>query len=460
MSSVAKFPGGRGAVAIPRVVAASAASRHPRVSRPIVRLQVVVGYLTIAVFAAIFAFWSWAAPLSTAAIAPGQVMAEGNRRVVQHLEGGILRDFLVRDGDAVEAGQVLLRLDDSQSGAQSDLLRGQLDSLLALDARLTAELAEADAIAWPASLAERRADPRVAEALAGQEAIFANHRRAYEGQLSILRQRVTELNEEIKGLEGQVAGLRQQASLLSGEINDTQGLVDKGYAPRPRLLALQREHARVSGDRDRTLGQIARSRQTIGETELQIAQIRNTFLNEAAGEQRDNRQKIAEARERLRAASDVQQRREVTAPTAGTVANLRFHTLGGVVRAGEALLDIVPRDEALVVESRISPNDIDIVALGQPAEVRLTSFKQRVVPLLQGHVTYVAADLASDERSNGTPYYRATVQIDAGQLALLSGLKLTPGMPAEVMIHAGERTLAEFLFQPIRDSFRRAFREP
>src|SRR5262249_16444844 len=154
----------------------------------------------------------------------------------------------------------------------------------------------------------------------------------------------------------------------------------------------------------------------------------------------------------LRAATDVQQRREVTAPTAGVITNLRFHTVGGVVRPGDALLDIVPRNETLVVDARVQATDIDIVGLGQVADVRLTAFKQRVVPLLQGHVTYVAADISLEERTNQA-YYRATVQIDSDQMALISGLKLTSGMPAEVMIHAGERTLAQYLVQPIRDSF-------
>lgn len=439
----------------PLPAAPSTAPAGPAVGR-----EVRAGFAIVAAFAAVFGLWSWASPLSTAAIAPGQVAAEGSRRVVQHLEGGIIREFLVRDGDVVSEGQTLLRLDDSQSGAQADLLRVQWDSLRALDARLVAELAEKDTIAFPPDLLARRSDPRVAEAIAGQEAIFANHRRAYDGQLSILRQRVGQLNAEIRGMEGQVAGLQQQATLLSGEIKDTEGLVAQGYVPRPRLLALQRELARVTGERDRTQGQIARSRQTIGETELQIAQIRNAALNEASTQQRDNQQKIAEAEERLRAASDVQQRRDVAAPTAGTVTNLRFHTVGGVIRPGEPILDIVPRNEALVIEARVAPNDIDIVGMGLAADVRLTAFKQRVVPLLQGHVTYVAADITPDERPGGQPYYRTTIQIDPDQMALIAGLRLASGMPAEVMIHAGERTLAEYLVQPVRDSFRRAFREP
>jgi HlyD family secretion protein len=428
--------------------------------RPAIRGQVAVGFVIIAALVGTFGYWSWAAPLSSAAISSGQVMAAGNRRIVQHLEGGIVREFLVQDGAAVESGQVLLRLDDAQSGAQAALLRTQWDAMRALDARLSAELAEAPAITFPSDLVAGRDDPRLAETIASQERLFISRRRAQEGQLSIFRQRIAQLNAEIKGLDGVVTGFQSQATLLSREAKDVEGLVEQGYVPRPRLLALQRELARVTGERERTAGQIARSRQTIGETELQMTQLRNSFRNEVTTEQRDTRQRMAETDERMRAAADVQQRREVTAPVAGIVTNLRFHTVGGVVRPGDALLDIVPRNEALVIEARVATTDIDIVTVGQQADVRLTAFRQRVVPLLRGRVTYVAADITAGERQDIPPYYRATVEIDPGQLALVPGVTLTPGMPAEVMIHAGERTLAEYLIDPIRDSFRRAFREP
>lgn len=450
--SDATFAGDERAPLVPRPAPTA------RPSGPAIARDVRAGYAIIAAFVGVFGAWSWLAPLSTAAIAPGQILAEGNRRVIQHLEGGIIREFQVRDGDAVEAGQVLLRLDDAQSGASLDLLRGQSDSLRALDARLSAELAQAGAIAFPEELLARRSDPRVAEALAGQEAIFANRRRAFDGQLAILRQRIQQLNAQIAGAEGQVAGFQRQAALLSGEIKDVETLVNQGYMPRPRLLSLQREHARVMGDNDRVKGEIARNRQSIGETELQITQLRNNFLNEAAGEQRDVRQRLAELEERLRAAADVQQRRDIVSPVAGTVTNLRVHTVGGILRAGEPILDIVPRNEALIVEARIHPTDIDIVAQGLPADVRLTAFKQRTVPLLHGTVAYVAADVTVEERTNQS-YYRATVQISADELARVQDVRLTPGMPAEVMIRSGERTLFNYLVQPLTDSMHRAFRE-
>ena len=425
---------------------------------PRYRGATLLGVLLIATFAGGFGVWAATAPLSAAALASGQVKVEGNRRTIQHLEGGIIREILVKEGDRVAAGQMLMRLDDTQSSASAEGLQGQLDSLRALDARLNSERQDMEAVAFPADLAGRRSEPKVAEILQGQEAIFRTRRLAFDGQTSILRQRVEQLRAQIRANEAQMNSMSSQLRLIREEIQTVEELVTKGFERRPRLLGLQRQEAQLLGSQNEQRGLIARSQQAISETELQIVQVRTQFRNEVVGEQRDVQTRIAEINERLRAASDVQVRREVVSPVAGTVTNLRFFTVGGVVRPGDAVLDVIPLNEQLVVEVQVTPTDIDIVGIGMEAEVRLTAFKQRTVPVLFGRVSSVSPDIFQNDRT-GMSFYRATVTIEPSQLAKLEGLSLQPGMPAEVLILAGERTMFHYLADPIRQSFRRAFRE-
>lgn len=427
-------------------------------ARPSTRRDALVGMVIVLLFAAGFGGWSALAPLASATLAQGALVVEGNRRTLQHLEGGIIREFLVRDGDVVREGDVLLRLDDTQTASNAEALRGTVDGYRALDARLTAERDDLPAIRFPADLVARRGEPRVAEILDGQQAIFASRRVALEGQAQILLQRVEQLRAEIRSYQAQMKAQDEQLFFVRAEIDDIKGLVDKGLERRPRLLALQRTAAQLTGSRDQQVGMIAKAEQTIGEAQLQLLQLRNARLAEVTAEQRDLQARLAETRERLRAATDIQQRRDVLAPVGGTVTNLRFHTIGGVVRPGDALADIVPRDEGLVVEVRVQPQDIHVVSMGMPAEVRLTALKQRIVPALHGKVVYVAADVESDPRSLQN-FYRAKVRIDPDQLVALGDITLAPGMPADVMIKSGERTLLRYISQPLIDSFQRAFRE-
>ncbi len=440
----------------PRAVRLLHVARIP--NRPSTRADIWVGIALVAMFTAGLGVWSAWAPLAAATQASGSLVVEGSRRTVQHLEGGIIREFLVRDGDRVTENQVLLRLDDTQTAATAEALRGAVDGFRALDARLAAERGEADRVNFPDDLGQRRGELRVAEILAGQEAIFSSRRVALDGQSAILRQRIAQLRAEIRSYEAQMKSHDDQLFFVRAEIDDVRGLVEKGLERRPRMLALQRTAAQLVGGRDQQLGLIAKAEQTIQETELQLLQLRNARQAEITTEQRDLQTRLADVEERLRAASDVQRRRDVLAPVAGTITSLRFHTIGGVVRPGEPLLDVVPTEEGLVVEVRILPNDINAVVVGMPAEIRLTAFRQRVVPAVHGKVVYVAADVESDPRS-AQSFFRAKVRIDPSQLAALEDVVLAPGMPADVMISAGDRTLLRYLAQPLLDSFHRAFRE-
>lgn len=443
----------------PAAPAAARRAAGPGVpARPDITVPLILGSAVAALFVALLVGWSFLAPLASAAVAPGQIVTDGSRRTVQHLEGGIIREILVKDGDRVRAGQVVVRLDDTQSAASTDLLRAQWDVLRAQNTRLNAEIAEETTLVFPADMLARKNEPRVAEIIANQTALFDARQRAYQGIVAVLRQRAEQLRSEIASYEGLLRSVQEQLGSINGEIKDVQELVDKGYERRPRLLALQRQAAALTGTKDQHLAMIAKARQAITETELQIAQQTNARRNEVATDRRDTQAQLADVEEKLRSAQDVRVRREVTAPVAGVVTNLRFHTIGGVVKPGDPLLDIVAENEALMVEVRIAPTDIDIVEAGQEAEVRLTAFKMRTMPLLTGKVAYVAADVETDAKT-GISFYRGRVQIDQEQLKFVPHAKLTAGMPAEVMILAGERTLLQYLVQPLLDSFRRAFRE-
>lgn len=421
----------------------------------------VAGTLAILLCLGGFVLWAAYAPLATAAVTSGQLKFEGNRRVVQNLEGGVIREILVKEGSVVAEGQVLVRLHDEQSGASAELLASLHDSLRALRARLMAEAEQSGAVAFPADLLQRRAQPRVADMLAQQEAIFHQRRAGVQGQAAILGRRIQQLEAEIRSYDAVAAAQQAQLRLLREEETTVKQLLAQGLERKPRLLALQRHGAALEGNRDEQAGMIARARQSIAETELQIDQQRTHFRREVALELREVESRIVETEERLRAATDVQRRREIIAPAAGIAMNLRYNTVGGVVRPGETILEIVPARERLIVEVGIQLHDIDVVALGQPADIRLLAFNQRLVPVIRGRVVHVSADAVAAER--GAPAaYRAHVAIDAEEIEMverLSGATLQPGMPAEVLVIAGERTVADYLVAPLRDSFRRALRE-
>jgi HlyD family secretion protein len=416
------------------------------------------GYAVLVVFVIGFLAWAFLAPLASAAIASGVVKAEGNRRTIQHLEGGIVREILARDGDVVKAGQTLARLDDTQSGASQDLTRNQLDGLLALEARLVAERDDVDVVVMPPDLLLRRADPRVASAIDGQRQLFETRRRQRVGQTSILEQRIAQLRAQILSHEAQVNSFDIQFRFLGEEIRTVADLVARGYERRPRLLALQRQAAAVRGNADEQRGLIARAEQGIAEANLQISQITRQFSNEVVQELRETQARIGDLEERFRAASDIQARRDVVAPVSGTIVNQRVFTVGGVVRPGETLFEILPREDELVVEAQVAPNDISVVGVGMRAEVHFGAFKQRNVPAIFGDVVTVSADIIVNERT-GIGFYRAMVRIPVAQRLLLGDLAIQPGMPVEVLIHSGSRTLIEYIWTPIRDSMRRSLKE-
>jgi HlyD family type I secretion membrane fusion protein len=425
---------------------------RPRTSGP-----VMLGLAALLAFGGGLTAFSVLVPLSEAAIAPGVIKAEGSRRTVAHLEGGIVREILVRDGDTVRAGQPLMRLDDVQAGATHDALRAQRWALLAQDSRIAAELAGVTEIAFPPALMQAT-EARALEAINGQRVLFASRQASLRSQLQVLEQRILQHQSVGTSAEAQLVSQRRQLELLQREESDVRGLVRQGLERMPRLLALQRQLASTEGTIADLTAQKERARAQVAEAEAQIRQVLDQRVQEVSTEGREVRAKLNDAEEKLRAAEDVSSRRDILAPEDGTILNTRFFNPGAVVRPGEAVMELVPARDKLIAEVHVSPTDIDVVHPGLHAEVRLPAFKQRLVPFLNGEVTVVAGDVTSEERTM-REYYRVRIAIDEGQLARLENVELRAGMPVEAQIQIGERSFLRYMIQPILDSFHRAFRE-
>ncbi|NBB82938.1 MAG: HlyD family type I secretion periplasmic adaptor subunit [Alphaproteobacteria bacterium] len=447
-------------LSLPGTASPDAAAPTVPALRRSLRGPVAFGIAVVLLFFAGLGGWAALAPLASAAIAPGVVGPDGSRRTVQHLEGGIIREIRVTDGSRVAVGDPLVVLADIAARATFEQLQTQVDALAALQARLIAEQQGATAIAFPDRLLDAAtADAEVADILMAQSDLFETRRTAMESRKSILRQRIAQLSEEITGLRAQIGSQETQLALIEEEIVGVRQLVDQGLERRPRLLALQRQQAEIEGAIAENRAAIARANQTIGEAELQILGLETDRLDEIAAELTDVRTRLLSLEERLRSSRDVLTRTVIEAPVAGTVVALRYKTTGGVIGPGDPILDIVPENEELVIEARVSPVDIDAVAAGQTAQIHLLAYAQRNLPRIEGTVTTVSADALTDEQT-GESYYSARVAVDRERLAALpDGVALSAGMPAEVLIMTGERTALAYILQPFLDSLRRSFRE-
>mgnify|MGYP002641167018 CR=1 FL=1 len=420
---------------------------------------IVIGCIIIALFFGALGGWAALAPLESAAIAPGEVAIDTKRKTIQHLEGGIIGDILVRDGDVVAAGQVLIRLAEIQSRAELELLQGRYVTASAIEARLIAERDGRTDIAFPDWLLDRLVEPEIIETVSGQVNIFASRRESLNHQTLILGKRIAQFGEEITGLKGQIESENMQLKLIAEESEDVRKLVELGLARRPRLLALEREAAALEGRRSQNLAGIARAKQSISEADLRISELKTAIINEVVQQLSETQAELFDLADRIRASEDKLARTEIRAPIGGTVVNLQVHTPGGVIAPGAPLLDIVPSDDPLVIEARIDPSDIDVVRIGLEAQVRISAFSQRNILPIPGVVNYVSADRLTDERT-GAVYYVARIHLEEKDiLAALQGAELQSGMQAEVMIATGSRTALEAIIRPISNSFNRAFRE-
>lgn len=461
MSQTLMTPPASGALATPVKAGPPVPAGMPDVTvKPPTRRAVWVGLGALGLFLGGFGYWAVTAPLAEAAIAPGLIKVEGSRRTIQHLEGGIVQEIMVRDGDRVTTGQVLMRLDDTQSGSSTVTLNAMRMALLAQDARLRAELARAREITFPAELVEAaRQDPRMADVVAGQTVLFESRQANLRSQIAVFESRIEQARQTIASGVAQITSLDRQIVLIRDEMAGVAELLRLGLERRPRLLALQRTEASIEGNREDLIAQGVKAEAQIAEATAQIRQTEDQRAQEVTTELRDVSTRLVETEERLRAAVDVSTRRDILAPEDGTVTNMRVFTVGAVLRPGDTVMDLTPTEDRLIAEVNLQPSDIDMVHVGLQAEARLPAFKQRLVPEIRGTVSFVDSDATTDERTRQS-YYRVQVRLSEEELAKLPPqAQLVPGMPVEVHIRAGERTFFDYLTQPLRDSFARAFKE-
>lgn len=424
------------------------------------RIARLVRLVLVAMIGLVGGVGSWAAttPLAGAVIAQGVFVVDSYSKKVQHPSGGVVAEIRVKNGDHVSEGDILVRLDETQARANLQVLSGQLDQLAAVETRLRAEQQDVDRLTFPPDLADRAGDPAVAAILAAETRLFENRREARAGQKSQLVERSRQLENEISGLEAQLAANKRETELIGIELEGVRELFQKKLTPLTRLTALERDAARLDGDRGRLVASIAQSRGRIAEIALQAIQIDQDVRSEASRLLSDVQARSAELAERRTAAVDILKRVDIRSPRNGVVHELALHTLGGVIGAGEPLMTIVPAEDSLVVEARIAPQEVDRISVGQPAAIRLSAFNQQTTPEVSARVIFISADLQRDPQLN-ISYYLARLKLDAGGAAVSAETRLVPGMPAEVHLKTGERTALSFLLKPLTDQMARSFRE-
>lgn len=410
----------------------------------------VVGVSTVGV-------WAATAPLAGAVIAAAQIVVDTNVRRIQHPTGGVVAEIRVNDGDHVRAGDVLVRLDETMTRANLALIENQLNQFWTRKARLRAEQDSREAFAVPDELADQTEVRAIADIIAGETSLLLRRREAINGQQSQLRERTSQIGEEIRGLAAQIDSKREQIRLIKRELEGVRQLFEKNLIPYARLTALEREAARLTGEEGQLIAETARAKGRITETELQTLQVVQDQRREIATELREVEIKLADLSERRIAALDQLSRVVLRAPQDGMIHQKAIHTVGGVVSAGEQLMLIVPEKDSLVVEARIDPQMIDRIRLGQSAKLRFPAFDAATTPDIDGRLLRIAADLTKDQQS-GVSYYVARIGLPEAEVAKLGGKALLPGMPVEAYILNSSRTALEYLRKPLEDQLARAFR--
>jgi HlyD family secretion protein len=423
---------------------------------PSLRRLVAAGLLTIVISFGGFFGWAFAASLDSAAIAPGTVIVDSRRKTISHLEGGILQEILVSEGDRVKAGDVLFRLDDAFPRSTLEQLRSQKVGALAKLTRLRAEIDGADTVIWPPEI--DRSVTWIASVISAEEHLFVSRRQEHEAKLEILEKRIVQYNELARSLEQQQGANGRQLALVSEQLHAVRDLYEKGYERKTRVVELEVQAADLEGRASELDSKRAEAAQLAAAARLEIATTETERQSQIAAEMQEAQLILADVADRLISAENVLNRVEIRAPEDGLITDLRFHTIGSTVGAGEPIVDLVPFDDRMIVEAHVAPRNIDSIYVGLPVRVRLTAYNQRTLPPLDGELRYVSADQQTDERT-GDPYFVARVSIDPESVAANPEVQLHPGMPAEVIIVTGERKVIDYLAAPLLDSMRRAFKE-
>jgi HlyD family type I secretion membrane fusion protein len=430
------------------------APEPPSNYRPFVLFGLVTAFAVLGGLGA----WASFARLDSAVMAPGMVAAETNRKTIQHLEGGIVDEILVRDWQVVQAGDVLMKLKPVQAEATALANRLALDAALALEARLLAEQNDAKEITFPADILARKKDPQTAALIADQQVQFERRTKSLTAQVSILESRIDQAKQQIGGLEAQAISTQMQLKSMDEEYKKLSELNKKSYFPLNRLMEMQRRRDEQWSRHEQIKADLAKTSDVIRENELQILQLRSKFKEEVAQGQREVRLQINELTEKLRVSKDVLSRLLIRAPEAGMVQGLKVHSPGAVLRPGDAIMELAPLEDVLIVQTRIAPVDINYVTVGRTAEVRFPGVKDRTIAMVLGTVRTVSADVSIDDKTR-EPFYAASVEVKQADLpAALKG-KLRAGMPTDVIIATGERTVAYYLTAPIYDAVTKTMRE-
>ena len=417
------------------------------------RIGLIIAFLVFGVFGV----WAAVAPLDGAIHAPGFVVLESYRKPIQHFEGGIVKSVLVRDGSIVAKGEPIIILDNTQSLANLDILQGQELALLALEARLASERDSLDNIVFPPALVAA-SNPVAQIEMNAQNQIFTARKTYLDGETEVLTQRITQLQSRIEGLKASKASKETLLDSFDAEIKDATALLAEGFVEKTRMRELERTHVATAGDIAEQTATIASTEVQVGETKLQILQLRNQRQSDVVGELSEVQTRLNDVRERIIALEDIVERTEIRAPEAGVISNLQVHSPATVVPGGALIAELVPQEETLIVDARIMPMDVDRVHAGQVASITMTALNARRVPTLSGKVITISADSVLD-RGTGATYFLARLALDPESFAKLDGNQLIPGMPAEVFISTGSRTFLQYLMKPITDSMSRSFRE-
>jgi HlyD family secretion protein len=427
-------------------------------ARRSIRLHLIIGLTVVVILGGGLGGWASTAQISGALIAPGSVVVESNVKKVQHPTGGVVGELRARDGDLVKAGDVVVRLDDTVTKAGLAIVVKTLDGLWARAARLEAEQRGLDKLVFPPQLLDRADELDVKNVMASESKLFEVRTTGRVGQRAQLRERVTQLNEEIAGLSAQEKAKDQEIALVEKELLGVRELYDKHLVQISRLTTLERDAARLNGERAQYIASRAQAKGKITETELQIIQVDKDMVSEVSKDLRETNDKIGEFVERKVTAEDQLRRVDIRAPQDGMVLQSTVHTVGGVITAGDAIMMIVPQADDLQVEAKVNPQDIDKLQIGQKTLLRLSAFNQRTTPELNGVVTRVSPDVTTDQRT-GQSYYTIRVSMPPAEVARLGEAKMIPGMPVEAFVQTGDRTMLSYLIKPLSDQLMRAFRE-
>jgi HlyD family type I secretion membrane fusion protein len=439
--------------------------KEPKELPPSTRLQTntrkIVIIALLAIFGAFGGFLIWAlfAPLDEGVPAPGTITVFSQRKVIQHLTGGIIKDILVKDGDEVEEGQVLVVLDDAQAKARATATRSEYYAARVLEARLFAEQVMSESFIVPQDvLQQAEEDPRLAEYVKVQQELFKARRKSLTNSVNILQEQIRGLEEYIKGIEKVQHAKQQQIEILQGQLASLRELAKDGYYPKNRLLDMERALADLIGSRSEELANIERARRSIAELKLKIVSTQQEFLKDVDAQLSDVHKKVEALEKQYQADVDTLERMKIRSPVNGIVMNLAVHTIGGVVSPGQPILEIVPKNSDLIIEASVPPQEIDKVHPGLVADLRFTAFHDRNTPILVGKVTFVSPDRLV-EKTRGIPYYLCHVEVTPEELKKLGNKELKPGMPVEVIIKTGERTLWNYLTRPLLDRIAKAMKE-